>query len=373
MNIAQLLPFQLIEDSSKVLITSFGGLPLVMETFRALGLPQSIQKHLPLLQRPGKYEEADYVESFISLFAVGGDCLDDFHLLRRDAALRKLGLNVLSPEAGRFFLNAFHQEEALEGRIAHQAFIPQETELLQRLTPIHRDLICKATVKEQPWKATIDMDATVMESDKREAYYTYLGYRGYQPVIAYWAEQDLILVDQFRDGNVPAGMGLLGVLQTAIQALPSSVRLIRFRSDSAAYVHELLDWCREEVPGRPRVEFAVSADMTEELRAVIQALPEEVWKPLRKVNEKGWVLGRKEWAEVEFVPTGWAFPEEADEAGPISGDPDSSRPGGAFCGWSFLPLFCRRFQHVELGWRATLALAKRALWDGGESHRCAEE
>jgi len=49
MNIAQgLLPFQLVEDTSQVLITSFGGLPLVMETFRALGLAQSVQKHLPL-------------------------------------------------------------------------------------------------------------------------------------------------------------------------------------------------------------------------------------------------------------------------------------------------------------------------------------
>ena len=102
----------------------------------------------------------------------------------------------------------------------------------------------------------------MIESDKREAYYTYLGYRGYQPVIAYWAEQDLILADQFRDGNVPAGMELLPVLQAAIRALPSSVRLIRFRSDAAAYNHELLDWCREEVDGKPRVEFAVSAMVT---------------------------------------------------------------------------------------------------------------
>ena len=48
MNISQgLLPFHLIQDASKVLLTSFGGLPLVMETFRALGLPQSIQRHLP--------------------------------------------------------------------------------------------------------------------------------------------------------------------------------------------------------------------------------------------------------------------------------------------------------------------------------------
>jgi hypothetical protein len=303
-NIAQgILPFRLVEDHSKVLMTSFGGLPLVMETFRALGLPQSIQKHLPLQHRSGKYEESDYVESFISVFAAGGDCFDDFHLLRQDAALQKLGLKVPSPEAARFFVNAFHEEEALNGRIPHEAFIPQETELLQGLGKVHRDLICNATVREQPWQATLDMDALVIESDKREAFYTYLNGRGYQPVIVYWAEQDLIVADQFRDGNVPAGTRLREVLHQALQALPPTVRSVRLRSDSAGYVHELLDWCRQEIPGRPRIEFAISADMTEELRTAIQALPEKAWQPLRKVDEKGWVEGRKEWAEVEFVPT----------------------------------------------------------------------
>jgi hypothetical protein len=74
MNISQgLLPFQLIQDTSRVLLTCFGGLPLVMETLRALGLPQSIQGHLPLFRRQGKYLEADYVESFVSVFAAGGD------------------------------------------------------------------------------------------------------------------------------------------------------------------------------------------------------------------------------------------------------------------------------------------------------------
>jgi hypothetical protein len=63
-----------------------------METFRALGLPQSIQKHLPVLQRQGRYREADYVESFVSLFATGGDCMDDFEILRADEGLKKLGL-----------------------------------------------------------------------------------------------------------------------------------------------------------------------------------------------------------------------------------------------------------------------------------------
>jgi hypothetical protein len=304
MNISQgLLAFQLIQDASKVLLTSFGGLPLVMETFRALGLPEAVRRHLSLLQRPGKYREADYVESFVSVFAAGGDCVDDFEILRQDEGLKKLGLRVPSPEAARCFLNGFHEEERLEGRVPHEAFIPEETEGLKRLAAVQRDLIKKALQKEQPWKATIDLDATVIESHKQQAYWTYLQEKGYQPLVAYWAEEDLIVGDQFRDGNVPANMDLLPVLKEAILALPPTVRLVRVRSDSAAYVHELLDWCRKEVPGRPRIEFAISADVTEELRAAIQAAGEETWKPLRKVTDQGLIVGRKEWAEVEFVPS----------------------------------------------------------------------
>ncbi len=66
------------------MMTSFAGVPLVIEAFRALGLRRSIQKHLLLLQRQGKYEEADYVESFVSVFCAGGDCVDDFEILRED-------------------------------------------------------------------------------------------------------------------------------------------------------------------------------------------------------------------------------------------------------------------------------------------------
>jgi hypothetical protein len=274
-----------------------------METFRALGLPQAIKTHLPLLQRPGKYREADYIESFVSVFAAGGDCVDDFEILRQDEGLKKLGLRVPSPEAVRHFLNAFHEEELLQGRLPHQAFIPEETEWLEGLAAVQRDLIKKATLKEQPWMATIDLDATVIESHKQQAYWTYLEQRGYQPVVAYWAEQDLILADEFRDGNVPAGMDLLALLKEATSALPPTVRLVRVRSDSAAYVHELLNWCRNKIAARPRIEFAISADVTEELRTAIQALPEEAWKPLRKVTDKGLIVGRKQWAEVEFVPS----------------------------------------------------------------------
>jgi hypothetical protein len=43
---------------------------------------------------------------------------------------------------------------------------------------------------------------------------------GYQPVLALWAEQDVIVADEFGDGNVPAGSGNRRVVATAIAALP---------------------------------------------------------------------------------------------------------------------------------------------------------
>lgn len=50
----------------------------------------------------------------------------------------------------------------------------------------------------------------------------------------------MILGDQFRDGNVPAGMDLLPVLKKAILVLPPTVRRVRVRSDSTVYRKEFL-------------------------------------------------------------------------------------------------------------------------------------
>ncbi len=53
--------------------------------------------------------------------------------------------------------------------------------------------------------ATLDLDATLVATNKREALYCYKGPKAYQPLNVYWAEQDLILHSEFRDGNVWAG------------------------------------------------------------------------------------------------------------------------------------------------------------------------
>ncbi len=301
-----LLPFKLIEDDCGEALTSFGGLPLVVETCEALGLAGLVNRHVRIKQRDRGYSESKYVESVIALLAAGGECLEDMELVRSDAGLKLLLGEMPSAEAVRFFLYAFHDEGLLEGRPSEGAFIAEESKPLKGLWEVNRGVVLKASRGERPKQATIDQDATVIESHKEESRWTYLGEPGYQPVINYWAEQDLILSDEFRDGNVPAGMDCLSSFLRAACCLPESVETVYFRSDSAAYQHKLLDEMREgiELDGKKvAVYFAISADMTEALKGKIISLSEPAWKPLRKMSEKGLIEGRKEWAEVEFIPS----------------------------------------------------------------------
>jgi hypothetical protein len=144
--------------------------------------------------------------------------------------------------------------------------------------------------------ATLDLDASIHPCDKRAALRAYDGSRGYQPVAVYWVEQRLVLKDQFRDGNVPAGMGNGPVLQQALAALPSGVTQRFVRGDSAVYEQPLM-----RALDRDGVGFAISADMTPALRAEIDRLPAQAWQPLAARDGSAGEPGRM-WAEVAYVP-----------------------------------------------------------------------
>ncbi|MBI2986834.1 MAG: transposase [Deltaproteobacteria bacterium] len=85
-----LLPFKLIEDDSGEALTSFGGLPLVVETCQALGLPGLVKRHVRIKRRDIGYTESKYMESVIALIPAGGDCLEDIEQLQSDAVLKLL-------------------------------------------------------------------------------------------------------------------------------------------------------------------------------------------------------------------------------------------------------------------------------------------
>ena len=87
------------------------------------------------------------------------------------------------------------------------------------------------------------MDATLVETDKSDALWSYKGFQAYQPLNTWWSEQGMVLHTEFRDGNVPAGFEQRRVLQEALQCLPEGVNKVRLRSDTAGYQHDLLKYC----------------------------------------------------------------------------------------------------------------------------------
>jgi hypothetical protein len=106
----------------------------------------------------------------------------------------------------------------------------------------------------------------------------------------------MVMADQFRDGNVPAGKGIAELVDEAYSSLPSRAEgwEVRVRSDSAAYDQEVLNHWHSR-----GWKFAVSADMSKQLRAEIGRLAAEEWH-LWEVEKGGFV---REWAEVAYVPS----------------------------------------------------------------------
>jgi hypothetical protein len=121
--------------------------------------------------------------------------------------------------------------------------------------------------------------------------------------VIYWAEQDLVVADEYRDGNVPAGMENLRLIQRGFASLPATVTQYAFRADSACYDEDVLKWlANPQRPDGPRgqIAFTISADMTPELRAKCEALGERHWVLVEDRAEE-----RVHLAEVEFTPGDW--------------------------------------------------------------------
>ena len=120
-------------------------------------------------------------------------------------------------------------------------------------------------------------------------------------MVAVWAEADLVVADEFRDGNVPARQAPLSCAQMAFAALPQRIKARYFRGDSACHENELIGWLkhpdRAQEPGG-RIGFAVSAVQSQDLTAALGKVADPQWKTF--ATEADGTL--RQWAEVDFVP-----------------------------------------------------------------------
>jgi hypothetical protein len=209
---------------------------------------------------------------------------------------------------------AFHDAEQEGLRQVGKAFIPAPNEHLRGFPRVNRNFLAFVQSNNPKTSATLDMDATLVETRKAEALYCYKGFKSYQPLNTWWAEQGVIVHSEFRDGNVPAGYEQLRVLKEALRCLPDGVEQVRLRSDTAGYQHDLLKYCELGDNERfGRIEFAIGCDVTEEFKRAVAGVEELEWSPLKKMVQGREVETGTQWAEVCFVPNAIAHSKKGPQ------------------------------------------------------------
>jgi hypothetical protein len=314
-------------------MTALAGLPLYLDLICASRIGDAIRKHLSVRRGKRGWNDVEMILSLILLNLAGGDSVDDLAILRKDEGFAQVLLKALtqgmrrrdrrrcerlwaerilkgqaipSPTSTFRYLSLFHDQSEEEKRVKGTALIPQPNKHLRGLSRINAELFKFIQIHAMHHDATLDIDATLIETHKREALRSYQGYKAYQPLNVYWAEQDVIVHSEFRDGNVPAGHEQLRVFIDALAMMPSGVSKVSARSDTAGYQKEFLKYCAE---GRHErfgiIDFAVGVDVTAEFKNAAAQVSESDWLPLYRIVEGKKKDTGQEWAEVCFVPY-WA-------------------------------------------------------------------
>ena len=323
-----ILPFQYEVEKQPGGMTSLSGLPLYLEPAELMGVRGLVNEHVQVRTGDQGWTDDQMIMAMLLLNLAGGDCVDDLRVLEGDDGFCRLLREVEfygrtrserrvvkrrwrkertrtfpSPTAVREYLERFHDPKQEEQREPHAAFVPQSSELLRGLMLLIGAIAAGVQQRSPEKTATLDMDATLVETFKKSALYCYKKFKAYQPLQVYWAEQGLMLLSEFRDGNVPANYDLLRPFEQALELVPEGVKNVCLRSDTAGYVVNLLRYCAEGKNERFGViEFAVGVDITEAFKRAAREVAGSDWHRLyRMVGDKLADTGR-EYAEVCFVP-----------------------------------------------------------------------
>ncbi|MSU62971.1 MAG: hypothetical protein EXS31_11360, partial [Pedosphaera sp.] len=171
-------PFEIDARPLNELASPHAGLLATSRAFRALKLPDLIAANLPIKERKRGFTEGQVIETLVLLQTAGGDCPEDIKILTGDPCLeRDLGFAIPKVTALRSFLERFHDESlaALRPpREEQRSFIVPSSQPVRGLQQVQAGAVQRiAKLYAQDGQklsiATIDQDATIIESHKQAA------------------------------------------------------------------------------------------------------------------------------------------------------------------------------------------------------------
>jgi hypothetical protein len=256
------------EVAQRSIGTPYGGIGLIHQLAKTLGLPQAIDQRLHVFKMHLPYHESDHVLNIAYNALCDGRCLQDLELRRQDEAyLNALGaVRVPDPTTAGDFCRRFGEEDL---------------ESLQAAIDVARRNAWSSQPDSFFELATLDADGTLVETDgecKQGMDISYKGLWGYHPLAVTLANTGEVMRLMNRSGNRPSHEGAAAKLDESIAVCRAAgFRSIRLRGDTDFSQTKYLDGWDDQ-----GVKFCFGLDAMPQREILADDLPDSAYKPLKR-------------------------------------------------------------------------------------------
>lgn len=248
-------------ESTDERLTSRSGEIVFGEYLKAIGIDKLCDKYLPQPKSNRGYAPFNFIQPLLLMMHSGGHSLDDLRMVQDDKAMREvLHINKVPTADGTGKWLKRH------GLIGMYGIERMNQKLLKRyIKRIENPLI-------------LDIDASVIESHKSTAEYTYKMFPGFTPMIGH-INGGYIIHNEFRSGNIAPADHNLSFVKRCEAQLPKEEKIGYLRADAASYQATLFDYCEEN-----EITYTIGGHLDSAVLHSIQEI--KTWETMKSYDGK---------------------------------------------------------------------------------------
>ena len=270
--------------ASNELLTDRGGLALFDEYVQSTGILNSVDQVFPWPGSNRGISASSYFRVLGLHMFDGGRYLEEIRDLKDDKGFRKvLDLDRFpGPDAVGDWLRR-HGEQALEADYFDHLMSKMLEKYLKATNPTDGYIL--------------DMDASLIESDKGDSTKGYDGTVGYNPMFGFISDgrhNPFVTYVKFRQGYAsPQSDQLTGIRRTHELLKSRGAKLRAVRIDSAGYMSDIVNYCDDE-----NIHYTITADQNSAIMKRVASIPDSEWQTFydREGLDWGWEI-----AETKYV------------------------------------------------------------------------
>jgi len=291
-------------------LTQFAGVSLIEQFFRRIGLQGALARQIRFAQRNNRYSVSESLEALLYPLVLGLGRIETTEPLRHNGVFHYLAGLPGYPDATtlRRFLDRF----ARRGR--------------NSLVKLHD--AWRAAMLGQPSQAVFDLDSTVLtvygHQQRAEVGYNpkKRGRSSYLPLLCFEGNTQDCWEGSYHPGDTHVSTITIPLLERAFPKLPTSIREVRVRADSAFFDQEMVRFIEGD-----RAFYAIVARLTRPLKSRLSGLR------YHQVSSGVWA------GEFQYCPLRWPGPRRfVVIRRPVPEEPSAQRTLFQMGGYSYQAL-----------------------------------